>query len=86
VTVDMSARAVRLDLTDRPRPPEPPASDLVELPRKTLGRGLWGVGRRMTDLIQEKIQNQGGSNPQDGSAQPADNGADTTPDPADDNN
>jgi hypothetical protein len=63
ITIEMSARTVRLDYSARPRPPEPPANDLVEAPRKTLGRGLWGITRRMGDLIQEEIQNPGGVNP-----------------------
>jgi outer membrane protein assembly factor BamB len=62
VTIEMSARTVRLEYSTRPRPPEPPANDLVEAPRKTLGRGLWGITRRMGDLIQEEIQNPGGAN------------------------
>jgi outer membrane protein assembly factor BamB len=62
VTIEMSARTVRIEYSTRPRPPEPPANDLVEAPRKTLGRGLWGITRRMGDLIQEEIQNPGGAN------------------------
>jgi hypothetical protein len=34
---------------------------LVEAPRKSLGRGLWGVGERMGDVIQGAIQNPGGA-------------------------
>jgi hypothetical protein len=71
VTVEMSARTVRLEFSDRTRPPEPPANDLVEAPRKTLGRGLWGVGRRMGDLIQGAIQNPSGAKGFDESSQSA---------------
>lgn len=61
VTIEMSTRTVRLSLSDRPRPPEPPANDAVEAARKSLGRGLWDVGRKMGDVIQEAWQNPGGT-------------------------
>ncbi len=47
VIIDTSAQSIRLTFTDEPRSPEPPANDLVEAPRKNLGRGLWGVGWKM---------------------------------------
>jgi hypothetical protein len=62
VNIDMSTKTVRLTFTDRPRSPEPPANDLVEAPRKSLGRGLWGVGRRMGSVIQGVIQDPAGTN------------------------
>ncbi len=61
VDVEMSAKTIRLKFSERPRSPEPPANDLVEAPRKSLGRGLWGVGRRMGSVIQDVIQNPGGA-------------------------
>jgi hypothetical protein len=61
VGVEMSARTVRLAFSERPRAPEPPANDLVEAPRKSLGRGLWGVGQRMGDVIQGAIRNPAGT-------------------------
>jgi outer membrane protein assembly factor BamB len=79
VTIEMSARTVRLEFLDRPRPPEPPANDLVEAPRKTLGRGLWGVARRMGDRIQGAIQNPGGAKAQDDTSQSSDSDSDAPP-------
>ena len=62
VDVEMSSRDHSPDVFRRPRSPEPPANDLVEAPRKSLGRGLWGVGRRMGKRIQDVIQKSGGAN------------------------
>jgi hypothetical protein len=62
VNIEMSTKTIRLRFTDEPRSPEPPANDLVEAPRKSLGRGLWGVGRRMGSVIQGVIQDPGGTN------------------------
>jgi outer membrane protein assembly factor BamB len=76
VNIEMSTRTVRLEFSDRPRPPEPPANDLVEAPRKTLGRGLWGVARRMGDRIQGAIQNPGGAQGQDDPSQSPDSDTD----------
>jgi len=59
VDFEMSARTIRLTFTDEPRSPEPPANDLVEAPRKSLGRGLWGVGRRMGNALQDVLKNPG---------------------------
>lgn len=55
VDFEMTAKTIRLTFTDEPRSPEPPANDLVEAPRKSLGRGLWGVGRRMGSALQDVL-------------------------------
>jgi outer membrane protein assembly factor BamB len=69
VDIEMTAKTIRLKSTKLPRSPEPPANDLVEAPRKSLGRGLWGVTRRMGSVLQDVIQNSSGSsrgaNPED---------------------
>lgn len=62
VTIEMSTKTIRLRLTDEPRSPEPPANDSVEAPRKSLGRGLWGVGQRMGNVIQGVIRDPAGTN------------------------
>jgi hypothetical protein len=72
VDVEMTAKTIRLKVSDEPRSPEPPANDLVEAPRKTLGRGLWGVTRRMGTALQDVIQNAGGSGAGDGAEGPLD--------------
>jgi hypothetical protein len=61
ISIEMSTRTARLMLTDEPRPPGPPANDDVEAARRSLGRGLWEVGRRMGDVLQEALQNPGGT-------------------------
>jgi hypothetical protein len=61
VSVEMSTRTVRLSLTEEPRPPAPPANDLVEQDRKSLGRSLWEVGQKMGDALQEALRNPGGT-------------------------
>ncbi|MGD9636559.1 MAG: hypothetical protein AB7U97_24965, partial [Pirellulales bacterium] len=61
VDFEMTAKTIRLKFSDEPRSPEPPANDLVEAPRKSFGRGLWGVGRRMSNALQEVLKNPGGS-------------------------
>ncbi len=67
VDVEMSAKTIRFTFTDEPRSPEPPANDLVEAPRKSLGRGLWGVTRRMGSVLQDVLQNSGGTDRGSGS-------------------
>lgn len=61
VDFEMTAKTIRLTFTNEPRSPEPPANDLVEAPRKSLGRGLWGVGRRMGNALQDVLKNPGRS-------------------------
>lgn len=53
IALEMSTRTVTLNFDVRPRPPAPPANDLVEAPRESRGDGLWGIGRR---VFQEVIQ------------------------------
>jgi outer membrane protein assembly factor BamB len=60
VDIEMNAKTIRFRMSNEPRSPEPPANDLVEAPRKSLGRGLWGVTRRMGSVLQDVIQNSGG--------------------------
>jgi hypothetical protein len=63
VTIEMSARAVQLAMSDRPQPPAPPANDDVETPRAISERGLWGIGRRIGEALQEALQNPTEINP-----------------------
>jgi len=63
VAVEMSERTVRLAFSDRPRSPEPPANDFVEVERTNRGGGLWGIGRRVGAALQEEIiEGAGGTN------------------------
>lgn len=56
VYVEMSAGEVQLALSDEPRPPQPPANDDLESSRKIVDRGLWGVGKRMTNVLQDALE------------------------------
>ena len=47
VALEMSAGKIQLTMTDRPRPPQPPANDDLEAPREIVERGLRGLGQRM---------------------------------------
>jgi hypothetical protein len=51
VAVEMSAGKIQLALTDRPRPPQPPANDDLEAPREVEQRGLRGIGERVSGAL-----------------------------------
>jgi len=84
VTIEMSARTVRLAYTDQPRPPEPPANDRVEARRKRSGGGLLGVGQRMGEAIQGRIQNRPGTKSNRPESEPNGDGDENTNDDATD--
>jgi hypothetical protein len=46
VAVEMNAGKIQLTMTDRPRPPQPPANDDLEASREIAERGLIGLGKR----------------------------------------
>jgi hypothetical protein len=58
VTVETNAGTIRLTMTDRPRPPRPPANDIVEAARETetAPRGLIGVGQRVGEALRGTIE------------------------------
>ena len=58
VTIKMSDAEIRLSLVDKPRPPEPPAQHNVETGEKQSG-GMWELGRRVSDAIQNALKNPG---------------------------
>jgi hypothetical protein len=47
VAVEMNAGKIQLAMTDRPRPPRPPANDDLESSREIAERGLRGLGQRL---------------------------------------
>ncbi len=57
VAVEMNAGKIQLTMTDRPRPPQPPANDDLEVRRESEERGLRGIGRRMSGVLQGAIEN-----------------------------
>ncbi|MEX2310457.1 MAG: PQQ-binding-like beta-propeller repeat protein [Pirellulales bacterium] len=65
VALEMSAGKIQWTFTDRPRPPQPPASDDLEAPREEQERGLRGIGRRVTGALRGVLQQQadGGQTP-----------------------
>jgi outer membrane protein assembly factor BamB len=58
VVVEMNGAEVYLTASDRPRPPQPPANDDLELPRTGAERGLMEVGRRMVGAVQDALEKQ----------------------------
>jgi outer membrane protein assembly factor BamB len=61
VSIETSRQTIRLTFTDRPRPPEPPANDDLEAVRRPDERGLWNLGRRMGDALQDALQQKSGT-------------------------
>jgi hypothetical protein len=57
VAVEMSAGKIQLTMTDRPRPPQPPANDDLESQRLVEERGLRGIGRRLSGAMQGALEN-----------------------------
>lgn len=62
VNIEMSSKTIRLTFTDQPRSPEPPANELVEAPRQSLGRGLWSVTKQMGSALQDALRERAGLN------------------------
>jgi hypothetical protein len=85
VTVEMGATKVVLAMTDRPRPPRPPANDDLEASREVVERGIRGLGTRMSDALRGALEkgtqeapgqpSQRRVRPQNGELKPAKNAA-----------
>jgi outer membrane protein assembly factor BamB len=58
VSVAMNEAQILLSMSDRPRPPQPPADDDLEIPRSSAERGLWGVAGRMGSALQSALEAQ----------------------------
>jgi hypothetical protein len=56
VSVTMNEAELTLTMSDRPRPPQPPADDDLEAPRSGAARGLWGIAGRMGSALQSAIE------------------------------
>jgi hypothetical protein len=79
VAVEMSAAEIYLTMTERPRPPQPPGNDELEIPRASAERGLWGVAGQMSEALQNALEKQSRSDPNEQGAngpdgQPAEGG------------
>jgi hypothetical protein len=57
VAIETNAGKIQLTMTDRPRPPQPPANDDLESKRDVEERGLRGIGRRMSGILQGALEN-----------------------------
>jgi hypothetical protein len=57
VAVELNAGKIQLTMTDRPRPPQPPANDDLETRREDGERGLRGIGKRMSGVLQGALEN-----------------------------
>ena len=51
MAVEWGAGKIQLAMTDKPRPPQPPANDDLEAPREVVERGLGGLGQKMWSSI-----------------------------------
>jgi hypothetical protein len=81
----MGATKVVLAMTDRPRPPQPPANDDLEASREVVERGIRGLGTRMSDALRGALERgtqetpaqqlQRRARPQNGALKPAKNPA-----------
>jgi hypothetical protein len=56
VAVEMNSGKIQLAMTDRPRPPHPPANDDLETQRENEERGLRSIGKRMSGVLQGQMQ------------------------------
>jgi hypothetical protein len=57
VAVEMNAGKIQLAMTDQPKPPRPPANDDLETERESEERGLRGIGKRMSGVLQGALEN-----------------------------
>jgi len=56
VVLDTTAGKIQLTLTDRPRPPQPPANDDLESAREISERGLRGIGERLSGALRDALE------------------------------
>ncbi len=57
VSLEMGASKIQLAMTDRPRPPQPPANDDLEASREIVERGLRGLGVRLGGALRGALEN-----------------------------
>jgi outer membrane protein assembly factor BamB len=85
VTLEMGASKIVLAMTERPRPPQPPANDDLDASREAVERGIRGLGARMSGALRGVLERgaQEGTRrpverqvrPQNGQSKPAKNPA-----------
>jgi hypothetical protein len=90
VTLEMGAATLSLTMTDRPRPPQPPANDDLEATREIVERGIRGIGVRLGGALRGVLENgtpatpiqqpEKQAKPQNGKSKPAKNPANDTDD------
>jgi outer membrane protein assembly factor BamB len=57
VSLEVGAAKVLLTMTDRPRPPQPPANDDLEGTREVVERGLRGLGTQLGGALRGALEN-----------------------------
>jgi outer membrane protein assembly factor BamB len=57
VTFEMGATKLVLNVTDRPRPPQPPANDDLEATREVVERGMRGIGVQLGGALRAALEN-----------------------------
>jgi len=88
--IGLGAAKLLLTMTDRPRPPQPPANDDLEATRETVERGIRGIGVRLGGALRGALENGTPTTPaqqpekqaksQNGKTKPAKNPANDTDD------
>jgi hypothetical protein len=73
VSVEIYDAQIVLTMSDRPRAPQPPANDDLEIPRSNSDRGLWGVAGRMSSTLQNALEAQSENSRSSDPANPTDN-------------
>jgi hypothetical protein len=54
--LEIGAANIQLTLSDRPRPPRPPANDDLEASRELVERGLRGIGAKMGGALRGALE------------------------------
>jgi hypothetical protein len=89
VALDLGTAKIQLTLTDRPRPPQPPANDDLEAAKEVGERGLRGLGAQLSGALRGALEKstpntptrpQKPADPKRPDAAPAKNGANDTDD------
>jgi outer membrane protein assembly factor BamB len=55
VALELGGTKIHLTLTDRPKAPQPPANDDLEVSRETTERGIRGLGARMSGALRDAL-------------------------------
>ncbi len=69
VSLELGTAKIQLTITDRPRPPQPPANDDLEGSREIVERGLRGLGLKLGNALPGALNDGSLKTPQQGNTQ-----------------